>query len=261
MVMDLLTDENFIRFPMDRGLIEDIEIFGVNRDWFIPFLEENNDIVINLGDLNQWIGLENEKGLKHVKLEIKFVIVNPEFELIRFNRGYSALVDIIESEEMELHVTLPLGTKMANNKTSGEIKLSREDDKNKSVSIVASGILDIDRKRRYDFLVNTDHLKTILNPENPDQLVKLNYEVTNEREYYVITVIGLGLFIYAIFRFIVLIFGNSESFDIRYLAAVVAFISLYITILREKYEIPFRKVLINTTVFIGIELILELIWS
>ena len=85
--MDLLTDENFIRFPMDRGLIEDIEIFGVNRDWFIPFLEENKDIVINLGDLNQWIGLENEKGLKHVKLEIKFVIVNPEFELIRFNRG------------------------------------------------------------------------------------------------------------------------------------------------------------------------------
>ncbi len=257
--MDLLTNENFIRFPMNRGLIEDIEIFGVNRDWFIPFLEEENDIIVNLGDLNQWIGLEDESGLKHVKLEIKFVIVNPKFELIRFNRGYSALVDIIEAEEMELHVTLPLGTKMANNKTSGEITLSKEDDKNKSVSILACSVLNIDRKRRYDFLVNTNHLKTILNLENPDQLVNLNYKVTNEREYYVITVIGLGLFIFAIFRFIVLILGDAEEFDIRYLAAVVAFISLYITILREKYEIPFRKVLINTTVFIGIELIIELI--
>jgi hypothetical protein len=52
--------------------------------------------------------------------------------------------------------------------------------------------------------------------------------------------------------------GHIE-FDIRYLAAAVAFISLYITMLREKYELPFRKVLVYTTVFIGIELIMELI--
>lgn len=246
---------------MDKGLVEDMEIFGVNRDWYIPFLEGNNDIVVNLGDLNQWIGLVDENGLKHVKLEIKFIVVNPEYDPVRFNRGYSALVDLIEAEEMELHITVPLGTKMEDKNSYNEIIISRADDSNKSVSIPASSVLNVERKRRYDYIVKSDHLKTVLSTENPDQLIKLNYNVVNEREYYIITVIGLGLFIYAIFRLLILLSGKGEAFDIRYLAAVVAFISLYITILREKYEIPFRKVLINTTVFVGFELILELIWS
>lgn len=191
-----------------------MEIFGVNRDWYIPFLEENNGIVVNLGDLNQWIGLEDENGLKHVKLEIKFVVVNPEFDLFRFNRGYGALVDLIEAEEMELHITVPLGTKMENKNSHNEIILSREDDTSKFVSIPASSVLNIERKRRYDFLVNADHLKTVLNTENSDELIKLNYNVVNEREYYIITVIGLGLFIYAIFRLLILISGNGEAFEI-----------------------------------------------
>jgi hypothetical protein len=106
--------------------------------------------------------------------------------------------------------------------------------------------------------VNSKHLKSILSNENDDELVKLDYEVVNEKEYYVITVIGLGLFVFALYRMTDM-FDGQIKFDIRYLAAAVAFISLYITMLREKYEIPFRKVLVYTTVFIGIELILELL--
>lgn len=258
MVMDLLTDEPLIKLPMEKGLIEDMEIFGVNRDWFIPFLEEDDQLIINLGNLDQWIGTPDEQGLKHVKLDVKFILVDPEFKLGRFNQGYKGIVELTEAEEMELHITLPLGMKMSNNGKVSEIKLSKENNESKSISITASSILDKDRRRRYDFLINSDHLKSILNPENPDELVKLNYSVTNEREYYVITVIGLGLFVFALFRMVDMLDGQIE-FDIRYLAAAVAFISLYITILREKYELPFRKVLIYTTIFIGIELILELL--
>lgn len=257
-VMDLLTDEPLIKLPMENGLLEDMEIFGVNRDWFIPFLEENGELIINLGNLDQWIGIPDERGLKHVKLDVKFVLVNPEFELGRFNRGYTGIVEFTEAEEMELHITLPLGMKMSNNGKVNEIKLSKKNNESKTISIPSSSILDKNRRRRYDFLIKPDHLKSILNPENPDELIKLNYSVTNEREYYVITVIGLGLFVFALFRMANMLNGHIE-FDIRYLAAAVAFISLYITILREKYELPFRKVLIYTTIFIGIELILELL--
>ena len=257
-VMDLLTDEPLIKLPMENGLLEDMEIFGVNRDWFIPFLEENDELIINLGNLDQWIGIPDERGLKHVKLDVKFVLVNPEFELGRFNRGYTGIVEFTEAEEMELHITLPLGMKMSNNGKVNEIKLSKKNNESKTISIPSSSILDKNRRRRYDFLIKPDHLKSILNPENPDELIKLNYSVTNEREYYVITVIGLGLFVFALFRMANMLNGHIE-FDIRYLAAAVAFISLYITILREKYELPFRKVLIYTTIFIGIELILELL--
>jgi hypothetical protein len=260
MVLDVLTDENIIRFPMEKEIVEDMEIFGVNRDWDIPFLEEKNHLIINLGDLNQWIGTADERGLKHVKLDIKFVLVNPEFKLKRFNRGYLGKVEITEAEEMELHITLPLGMKMPHKRGVDEIKLSIEDDEKRSISIPVSSVLDKDRRRRYDFLVNNEHLKTILSPENPHEMVDLEYRVINEKEYYVLTVIGIGLFIFAVFRFIILISGNAE-FDIRYLAAVVAFISLYITMLREKYEIPLRKILVSTTVFVGLELILELIMT
>lgn len=258
MVLDLLTDDPIIKFPMEKGLIEDMEIFGVNRDWFIPFLEENNELIINLGNLDQWIGTPDEQGLKHVKLDLKFVLVNPEFKLGRFNRGYEGIVELTEAEEMELHITLPLGMKMSHKKNVSEIKLSNKNNELKSISIPATSILDKDRRRRYDFLVISNHLKSILNPENPDETIKLNYNVTNEKEYYVITVIGLGLFAFALFRMFDMLDGQIE-FDIRYLAAAVAFISLYITILREKYELPFRKLLVYTTVFIGIELILELL--
>jgi len=258
MVLDLLTDEPIIKFPMEKGVLEDMEIFGVNRDWFIPFLEENGQLIIDLGNLDQWIGTPDERGLKHVKLDIKFILVNPEFELNHLNRGYNGIVELTEAEEMELHITLPLGMKMSHEKDVSEIMLSKENNGSKSISIPATSILDKDRRRRYDFLVNSDHLKSILNPENPDEMINLNYDVTNEKEYYVITVIGLGLFAFALFRMIDMLDGQIE-FDIRYLAAAVAFISLYITILREKYELPFRKVLVYTTVFIGIELILELL--
>jgi hypothetical protein len=168
------------------------------------------------------------------------------------------IVEFTEAEEMELHITLPLGMKMSNNGKVNEIKLSKKNNESKTIFIPSSSILDKNRRRRYDFLIKPDHLKSILNPENPDELIKLNYSVTNEREYYVITVVGLGLFVFALFRMVNMLNGHIE-FDIRYLAAAVAFISLYITILREKYELPFRKVLIYTTIFIGIELILELL--
>ena len=258
MVLDLLTDDPIIKFPMEKGLLEDMEIFGVNRDWFIPFLEEDEELIINLGNLDQWIGIPDEQGLKHVKLDVKFVLVNPEFKPGKFNRGYEGIVELTEAEEMELHITLPLGMKMSHENDISEITLSNENIESKSISIPSTSILDKNRRRRYDFLVNSTHLKSVLTPENPEEMINLNYYVTNEKEYYVITVIGLGLFAFALFRMLDMLDGHIE-FDIRYLAAVVAFISLYITLLREKYELPFRKVLVYTTVFIGIELILELL--
>jgi hypothetical protein len=258
MVLDLLTDDPIIKFPMEKGVLEDMEIFGVNRDWFIPFLEENNQLRIDLGNLDQWIGTPDERWLKHVKLDIKFVLVKPKFSLNSLNKGYKGIVELTEAEEMELHITLPLGMKMSHKKEVSEITLSKKNNESKSISIPATSILDKDRRRRYDFLVNSSHLKSILNSDNPDEMINLNYEVTNEKEYYVITVIGLGLFVFALFRMVDMLDGHIE-FDIRYLAAAVAFISLYITLLREKYELPFRKVLVYTTVFIGIELILELL--
>lgn len=33
MVMDFITDENILKFPLEKGEIEDLTIFGVNRDW------------------------------------------------------------------------------------------------------------------------------------------------------------------------------------------------------------------------------------
>jgi hypothetical protein len=89
MVLDILTDTNILKIPVEEENVEDLTIFGVNRDWDIPFLEEEGILEINLGDLDQWIGVPNKNGLKHMKLDIKFVLVEPEFQMNRMNLGYT----------------------------------------------------------------------------------------------------------------------------------------------------------------------------
>jgi hypothetical protein len=258
LVCDLFTDENILSIPVETEDVEDISIFGVNRDWELPFLEEDGWLRINLGDLNQWIGVPDENGLKHIKLDIKYTLIDPEFEMGKLNLGYKGIFDLYSSEEMEIHITLPLGMKMPLKDGNKEITIISEQSKNK-IKIDASAVKEKDRKRRYDFVIRKDEYMEIFNKESAE-IVKLNYEVSNEKEYYVLTAIGLGLFVFALFRFFIILKGQI-SFDIRYLAAAVAFISLFLTLLREKYEIPFRKLLIYTTVFIGIELILELLFE
>lgn len=262
MVIDFLTDENILKFPLEKGKFEDLRVFSINRDWELAFLEENGYVKINLGDLKQWAAVQTPEGLTHVKLELKFIFIEPEFERSRMNLGYIGSFEFAASEELELHITLPLGMKMREDGKGLElclIKKCDEDETKKTIKIPASNLIEKDRKRRYDFLVSKDLFPNSSTTENCQEEFKITYNVVNEKKYFLIAIIGWGLLFVALFRLFKLIFGNLE-FDIRYLAALVGFIGLFLTISRENYEIPFKKVIFFSVLFMAMELVLELIF-
>lgn len=260
MVIDFLTDENILKFPLIRGEFEDLRVFSINRDWELAFLEEKDHININLGDLKQWAAIQTSEGLTHVKLELDFIFIDPIFEKSRMNLGYTGYLKFAASEELELHITLPLGLKMENGK-SLKLSLTTKSGKKettKTMNIPSSNVMEKDRKRRYDFLVSKDIFTDTSTNEKHDEMFKISYKVVNERKYFLITIIGLGLLFVAFLRLGKLIIGGL-NFDIRYLAALVAFIGLYITILREQYEIPFKRLIFFAALFLAVEIVLELL--
>lgn len=260
MVIDFLTDENILKFPLSRGEFEDLRVFSINRDWELAFLEEKDHININLGNLKQWAAIQTPEGLTHVKLELDFIFIDPKFEKSRMNLGYTGYLKFAASEELELHITLPLGLKMENRKNL-ELSLitkSGKKETKKTVNISSSNVMETDRKRRYDFLVSKGIFNDASKPENYDEMFEIFYKVVNEGKYFLIAIIGLGLLFVALLRLAKLIIGGL-NFDIRYLAALVAFIGLYITILREQYEIPFKRLIFFAALFLAFEIVLELL--
>jgi hypothetical protein len=260
MVVDFITDENILKFPVEKGGIEDLTIFGVNRDWEIPFLQEEKYLIINLGDLNQWIGVKDEEGLKPVKLDLKFIMIEPVFQISSLDLGYSGLFESSGAEDIELHLILPLGMKMNRHGKNPEIRFIKKGGSGKIISIPASGMLETNRKRRYDFLLSKNHFKNIYRDLGSPENIEIQYDAVNESRYFLLSFIGFGLLFLALFRLTKLILGGELEFDIRYLAALVGFIGLFLTILRENYEIPFRKLVMFSTIFLAVELIIELIF-
>jgi len=260
MVIDFLTDENILKFPLSRGEFEDLRVFSINRDWELAFLEEKDHININLGDLKQWAAIQTSEGLTHVKLELDFIFIDPIFKKSRMNLGYTGHLKFAASEELELHITLPLGLKMENGKNLelGLTTKSGKKETKKTMNIPSSNVMEKDRKRRYDFLVSKDIFTNTSTHEKHDEMFEITYKVINERKYFLITIIGLGLLFVAFLRLAKLIIGGL-NFDIRYLAALVAFIGLYITILREQYEIPFKRLIFIAALFLAVEIVLELL--
>ena len=71
--------------------------------------------------------------------------------------------------------------------------------------------------------------------------------------------VSVALLILALFRSYGLVTGTAK-FDIRYLAASVAFLGLILNFVRDGYELPLRKLIFFSVLILIIELCLELIF-
>jgi hypothetical protein len=209
--------------------------------------------------LNQWIGVKDREGLKPVKLDLNFVMVKPVFQRSSLDLGYLGSFESFGAEEVELHIILPLGMKMNRHGKNPEIHFIKEE-KSTIISVPASSMMETNKKRRYDFLLSKSLFKDIHHDLGFPENINIQYNAVNESRYFILSFIGFGLLFLALFRLAKLIMGGELEFDIRYLAALVGFIGLFLTILRENYEIPFRKWVMFSTIFLAGELILELIF-
>lgn len=199
-----------------------------------------------------------------MKLDLNFVMVKPVFQRSSLDLGYLGSFESFGAEEVELHIILPLGMKMNRHGKNPEIRFIKEEkgaeEKGAIISIPASSMMETNKKRRYDFLLSKNLFKDIHRDLGFPENIKIQYNAVNESRYFILSFIGFGLLFLALFRLAKLIMGGELEFDIRYLAALVGFIGLFLTILRENYEIPFRKWVMFSTIFLAGELIMELIF-
>jgi len=71
--------------------------------------------------------------------------------------------------------------------------------------------------------------------------------------------VGFALLTISIIRLYILLTSSGNlNFDIRFLAASVGFLGLFMGLIREGYEIPFRKIVYISILFLLIELALEM---
>lgn len=103
-------------------------------------------------------------------------------------------------------------------------------------------------------------IRRIMKRDGCDSTIKISYHAVNERIYYIISIIGFALLLVALLRFYGIFTGDPKiQFDIRFLAASVGFLGLIMGLVREGYELPLRRMVFLSILFLVVDLGLEII--
>lgn len=174
--------------------------------------------------------------------------------------GYESFLELENIKLYKCSIIVPLGMKIDNNGTininitnGGHNKF-----KNLESSFIPKFIDKNNKKNRYTYCINTVEVVDFEDKKTTVYSI-LNYNVVNERIYYLISIVGFALLTISIIRLYILLTSSGNlNFDIRLLAASVGFLGLFMGLIREGYEIPFRKFVYISILFLLIELALEM---
>lgn len=263
LVLDLLTNENILKLPLLKDIenrILKLEIYGVNLGRQLTYLKDKHHLMVDLGDLTSWTSTSDSRGLTKVRLDFKFNVTDPNFYLSRLDLGYETYFELSGYKLNKGSITVPLGLKIKND---GEIKvesiLKYEDKEEISEDVFVADHMDTHNKRkRYHFLV-TEDIRKQLDSEDFETEFRVSYKTVNERKFLIIPMVSIALLILALVRSYGLLLGITK-FDIRYLAASVAFLGLILNFVRDGYELPLMKLIFVSVLILIVELSLELIF-
>lgn len=263
--VDIYTDDSILKIPLIKEIEEnllDLKIYGVNLGRELTFFEEDNYLIIDLGDLKNWTSIKNSRGLTKVRLDLNFAVKDPNFELSKMDLGYQSFFEIDGYKLDKSFIIVPPGLKIENDGEI-EIQISKKCGEKKEEFKINSQADYVDkdnRRKKYAFKLKKED-RTLLKNGDCEISFKIIYRVVNERIYYLIAIIGFALLLVSLFRLYSLIIGSPElKFDIRFLAASVTFLGLYLSLIREGYELPFRKLVFISILLLLMELGLELIF-
>lgn len=263
MLVDLYTDENNLKLPLLNGIRESIlelKVYGVNLGRELTYIKGDDHITIDLGNLDSWTSTKDSRGLTLIRLNLIFKIIDPNFILSKMDLGYKTFLDVYGYKLDKGSIIVPLGLKVENN---GEIEIDTIMKCEKKTEYFKEKFqadhIDIhDKKKRYNFNVKKE-LREILDSENCETEIKVTYNTVNENKYFIIPIVSVAFLILALIRSYGLITGTT-NFDIRYLAAAVAFLGLIINFIRDGYELPFRRLISLSLLILIVEVSLELIF-
>jgi hypothetical protein len=260
--LNLKTNESIIKLPiLKKGMIG-LQVYGVNLSRNLIFREKGNILEIDLGDLNSWTSTANSQGMKLIQLKINFIYRNPYYEISSWDLGYKSNLKITGYQLNDFYLSLPKGLdlKSKGKGIDGKLILKTKDKSEiLDLSPQNSFIDELNKKKIYHFSPQQS-IKKDLDNEKKESEFHFSYSVVNEKKFFIISIMGVALLTLALSRFIGLFLGlESIKFDIRYFAASVAFFGLLLGLIREGYEIPLRKIVFLSVLFLAIELGLELI--
>lgn len=264
LVADIATDESILKIPLIKNIKENViglKVQGVNLGRELTFFKEKNHLFIDLGDLNAWTSTKGKDGLTRIRLDIQFKVKDPSFELSSWDLGYSSIFEVDGYMLEKGSITLPPGLKLKEEKIEAEstIKCAGEQTKKYSLSATADYVTRKGKGKNYVFVLDTEY-KGIIKSKECYSSIKISYQAINERIYYLISIIGFALLLVALLRFYGIATSDPKvQFDIRFLASSVGFLGLIMGLIREGYELPLRRMVFVSILFLVVDLGLEII--
>lgn len=264
LTLDITTDESVLKIPLVKDIekhVIGLKVHGVNLGRELTFFKEENHLIIDLGDLNGWTCTPDEYGLYKVRLNVHFTVKDPRFELSQWDLGYSSIFEVDGYMLDKGSLTLPPGLKLANEEIKAEASLKCGDEETQSISLTSKAdyITKKGKGKNYVFLMDPENTR-MMKSEDCESSIKISYQAVNERIYYLISIIGFALLLVSLLRFYGIATADPKiQFDIRFLAASVAFLGLIMGLVREGYELPFRRLVFIAILFLVVDLGLEII--
>lgn len=264
LIVDIATDERALEVPLLKDIGDQViglKIRGVNLGRELTFFIKKDHLVIDLGDLNSWTTTPNQDNLYKIRLDLKFTVRDPSFEISPWDLGYDSNLEVDGYLLEKGSVTLPPGLKIKDDKIGVETILKCPNEKPQSVFLnpPADYITKKGKQKHYIFVMEPE-IRRIMEMDGCNSSIKISYQAVNERIYYIISIIGFALLLVAILRFYGIVTGDPNlQFDIRFLAASVGFLGLIMGLVREGYELPLRRMVFVSILFLVVDLGLEII--
>lgn len=266
--VDLYTDAPALGFRIKEYYVN-LKVINKNNGMELPFLCEGEWINVNLcPELNCWPSKDGlSSKIKHVKLEVEYTDVHPKFEpqiiMNTFPRlGYDNTFDINGTTQPEFYLTVPLGMKLRNKGKNTELLLKIKDEKkSKRLRFYEDVHTDYIRgMNTYRFLIKEKSYALI--DETPDEKIehlRIHYSVTNELKFWFFPIFPVILIVLGILDFVYGKHDDPNFAQLTYTIIFISFITYYITLLKDGYEVPWNKFVIIATPFAGILLIVPIL--
>lgn len=290
--MDIHTDENSFEIPLGDFNFVKLKVLNRNNRNELSYLEGNEKIIVNLGNLNEWPKATNENyKIRHVKLEIEYTILNTEFkssiwELLNprkriYYRGAFSIKELIQPE---FYITLPRGLRIKDkgknsfmlfgvkfdDKTfkdemdESDLNLVYSNDKSlTSVYMINNNVYigKDDKKESYSYLVSNDDYKIIKKynkklKSNDNLFFGFNYQTSYDRKLLGTLVsieIAISLLVILRIHNLMMNIGN-ESTNLPFIIAFISYIALLLKYHDEEYNLPIIPI-------IGSMALIIIIWA
>ena len=87
-----------------------IEIIGRGANSELLYLENDGEIRVSLDPLDRWPEAPKySKKTKHVKVDVGYTLIQPNFDKNYFKTGYTSLMGMPKNIYPEFHIYLPKG--------------------------------------------------------------------------------------------------------------------------------------------------------